>query len=50
MTIVIVSHRPSYIRACDRQYVLADGRLDEVAASDNNVPRAKAGGSAGGAA
>ena len=50
MTIVIVSHRPSYIRACDRQYVLADGRLDEVAASDNHVPRAKASGSAGGAA
>jgi len=29
-TLVIVSHRPSFLRLCDRQFTLSEGRLEEV--------------------
>lgn len=32
-TLVIVSHRPSFLRACDRQFELKEGVLHEVTAS-----------------
>lgn len=28
-TLVIVSHRPSFLRVCDRQFILQDGQLIE---------------------
>ena len=45
LTIVIVSHRPSYVRACDRHFVLAEGHLSEV--SDTVAPKVRVGSSAG---
>jgi ATP-binding cassette, subfamily C, bacterial LapB len=45
-TIVIISHRPSFLRLCNRQFVLKDGKLTEAGtshqASSNNDKPSKA--------
>ena len=28
-TMIIVTHRPSFLRICDRQYILKEGHLEE---------------------
>ncbi len=33
-TLVIVSHRPSFLRICDRRFILKEGSLHEVAAEE----------------
>lgn len=45
MTMVIVTHRPSYVRACDRHLVLEEGQLTEVNALDTPAPSAVGGAS-----
>jgi ATP-binding cassette subfamily C protein LapB len=48
LTMVVVTHRPSYVRACDRHLVLDDGKLLERADDQPAAPRAPAEAVAGG--
>jgi ATP-binding cassette subfamily C protein LapB len=47
MTMVIVTHRPSYVRACDRHFVLEDRGLHEITPAEEQ-PRVSMAGSATG--
>ncbi len=36
-TLVIVSHRPSFLKLCDRHLVLANGKLQEISRTESSV-------------